>query len=180
MVRDASADPFPSSRGHEPVSGSCIAHVCTSLMIATVSAILMSVDCRPISAETNPVSTEEKYYLVGEVYLSPGSAYSAKEVFDHDMNDVINLCFTPRNEKNHYVVRTIWYDPAGQEYRSIRRTYDIVREGRKAVAPRRQGKGTPRVISVSVAELYAHKPGRWRVDLYLDGELAKKLEFTVR
>lgn len=180
MARHASSDSLPSAGGQRPVAGSYTAKVCKVVTIAVVSAILMSSGCSNIPVGLSPSADGEKFYLVKDVYLTPGSAYYAKDVFDHGMNDVINLCFTCRNEKNHYVVKTIWYDPAGQEYRTIRRTYDITREGQKAITPRRHNEGTPRVITVSVGELYDHKPGRWKVDLYLDGEMAKGLEFTVK
>jgi len=121
---------------------------------------------------------DEKYYLVKDVYLTAGSAYTSKDVFDHNMNEAINLFFTSVNEKNHYVTETIWTDPADQEYRKIRMTHDIQAEGKKDM--QRQRAGTPRVHSISTRELFDHKPGLWKVSLYIDGELARRLTFTVR
>ncbi len=121
---------------------------------------------------------DEKYYLVKDVFLTSGSAYSSKEIFDHNMNESINLIFTPTNEKNHYVTESIWIDPSDMEYRTIRLTHDVQEESKKDME-RKKG-GTPRVHTMSTTELYNHKPGLWKVALYIDGELARRLTFTVR
>jgi hypothetical protein len=123
---------------------------------------------------------DEKYYLVNEISLNAGSSYFPKQVFDHNLNPVVNLVFSLRNEKNHYVAETIWYDPAGLEFRAIRTTHDIQAEGKTDVDRRPISGGTPRVHTISTRELYNHKPGPWKVELYIDGELARRLEFTVR
>ena len=102
-----------------------------------------------------------------------------KTVFDHHLNPVVNLWFTLANEKNKYVAESRWIDPAGDEFRTIRRTYDINEEGKRSV-DRRDRKGTPRVHTMSVQQLYEHKPGLWKVALYIDGELARRFEFSVR
>ena len=125
-------------------------------------------------------ASDEKFYLLQDAYLSSGSPDSVKQAFDHKMNPVITLVFVPRNEKNHYVAESIWYDPSGQEYRTIRRTYDIQAEGKKKIDRRPLRGGSTRVHTISTEELYKRKPGLWKVLLYLDGELARRLEFTVR
>lgn len=121
---------------------------------------------------------DEKYYLVKDVFLTAGSAFTSKEIFDHNMNESINLFFTPTNEKNHYVTESTWIDPSDVEYRTIRMTHDVSEESKKDME-RKKG-GTPRVHTISTQELYKHKPGLWKVALYIDGELARRLTFTVR
>jgi hypothetical protein len=121
---------------------------------------------------------DEKYYLVKDVFLTAGSAYVSKEVFDHNMNETVNLVFTPANEKNHYVTETVWTDPVDQEFRTIRMTHDVQAEGKRD--QQRKKSGTPRVHSISTGELFNRKPGLWKVALYVDGELARRLTFSVR
>ncbi len=123
-------------------------------------------------------SADEKFYLAKEVFLTPGTAYGPKESFDHSMNDVVNLCFKPNNEKNHYVAESVWYDPKGQEYGTIRTTYDL-REETKKDQERPKG-GSMRVHTMSTKELADHKPGMWKVMLYIDDDLVRRLNFYVR
>jgi len=123
-------------------------------------------------------SSDEKYYLVKDVLLTPGSTYLSKEIFDHNMNDSINLVFTAVNERNRYVAESRWIDPLGAEYRTIRATYDKQVESKQDFD--RKKAGTPRVHSITTKELFNHKPGLWKVVLYLDGELARRMTFTVR
>jgi hypothetical protein len=123
---------------------------------------------------------DEKYYLVDNVFLTSGSSAYPKTAFDHNMNDVVNLFFAAKNEKNHYVAETKWIDPTGEEYRTIRTTHDVQQESKKSMDQRHISKGTTRVHTVTTKELYDRKPGLWKVVLYLDGELARRLEFTVR
>lgn len=122
---------------------------------------------------------EENYWLLKDVCVTPGSSYMAKRDFDHNMNPIVNVLFTPRNEKNHYVAETMWIDPVGQEFRTIRTTHDIQQEGKKSIDRRHQTEGTQRVHTMRSKDLYDHKPGLWRVRLYLDGELARILEFVI-
>jgi hypothetical protein len=120
----------------------------------------------------------EKFYLVKDVFLTSGSAYHRKELFDHTMNDSVNLYFSPKDERNRYVAESIWYDPTGVEFRTIRQTYDV-KEENKTGEERPKG-GTTRVHSMSTEEMAKHKPGMWKVALYLDGDLVRRLNFTVR
>lgn len=121
---------------------------------------------------------DESYYMVKDIFLTAGSAYSRKDAFDHNMNDVVNLFFTPKEEKNHYVAETRWFDPSGQEFRTVRQTYDVQQENK--IGAERKKEGTTRVHSMSTKELVNHKPGTWKVALYLDGTLVRRLDFSVR
>jgi hypothetical protein len=121
---------------------------------------------------------DEEYYLLKTVSLTSGASHSPKEAFDHTMHDSVNLFFVPRNEPNTYTAESIWYDPSGIEYRTIRQTYDRQRESKKG--DEREATGTTRVQSIPVADLYKHKKGLWSVALYLDGKLARRLSFSVR
>jgi len=123
-------------------------------------------------------SAEEKYYIVKEAFLTAGSAYHPKEAFDHNMNESVNLFFTPKLEKNTYVAESIWYDPTGQEFRKIRTTYDAQKESKKG--DERQKTGTTRVHSMPTKELYDHKPGLWKVALYIEQDLVRRLTFSLR
>ncbi len=120
----------------------------------------------------------EKFYLAKEVFLTPGSAYGPKESFDHAMNESINLFVIPRNEKNHYILTSIWYDPSGVEFRKIRTTHDLNEEGKKDI--QRTKGGTTRIHSLPTKMLADHKVGMWNVAVYLDDELVRKLNFYVR
>ncbi|MFH0958104.1 MAG: hypothetical protein V1897_05305 [Pseudomonadota bacterium] len=123
-------------------------------------------------------SSDEQYYLLKDVFLSPGSAYTAKDSFDHNVHESVNLFFVPRNETNQYTAETVWFDPADQEFRKIRQTYDTKSETKKGI--NRDNKGTTRVHSMPTSQLFNHKPGLWKVELYLEGKLARRLTFSVR
>lgn len=123
-------------------------------------------------------SKDEQYYLVKDVFLTPGSSAVAKDSFDHNVHETVNLFFVPRNETNKYTAESIWYDPSEQEFRTIRQTYDSQTEGKKGVE--RQKTGTTRIHTIPTAELYNHKPGLWKVELFLDGKLARRMSFSVR
>jgi hypothetical protein len=122
--------------------------------------------------------SDEEYYLAKDIFLTAGSAYNQRNSFDHFMHESVNVFFVPRHETNTYILETIWYDPTGQEFRTIRTTYDKQREIAKG--EERSEHGTTRVHSMSTKELFNHKPGSWKVALYLDGKLVRKLDFTVR
>jgi hypothetical protein len=124
------------------------------------------------------VPADEHYYLLKDVFLTASSAFNPKEVFDHNMNETVNLMFSPKNEKNSYVAESIWYDPSGNEYKTIRITYDKKREQREGVE--RTGSSTSRIHTMPTRDLFNHKPGMWKVALKLDGELARRLNFTIR
>lgn len=123
-------------------------------------------------------SKDEQYYLLKDVFLTPGSSAAAKESFDHNVHETVNLFFVPRNETNKYTAESIWYDPSDQEFRTIRTTYDSQSEGKKGVE--RKNTGTTRIHTVPTSELFRHKPGLWKVELFLDRKLARRLSFSVR
>jgi len=119
----------------------------------------------------------EQFYLAKEIFLTAGSSLIRKESFDHAVNDTVSLVFIPRNERNHYVAETIWYDPAELEYRKIRKTYDKLKEEKRGED--RKSAGSTRIHSIPTKELYDHKPGLWKVALYLEGNLVRTLTFSV-
>lgn len=121
---------------------------------------------------------DEEYYLAKDIFLTAGSAAAQRNSFDHNMHPSISLFFVPRNETNTYVAESIWYDPGGQEFRTIRTTYDKQRESKKG--DERSTKGTTRIHTVPTRELFNHKPGPWKVALYLDNKLVRRLDFTLR
>jgi hypothetical protein len=123
-------------------------------------------------------SSDEKYYLVKDAFLTAGSSYNRKETFDHNMNESVNLFFSLKMEPNTYIAESVWYDPNGQEFRKIRRTYDAQKESKKG--DDRQPSGTTRVHTVATKELYDHKPGLWKVELFLEKDLVRRLPFSIR
>ena len=146
------------------------------------TALCMLVGCGAINPgrwrgiETAP--RDEAYYLLKDVFLTSGSAAFPRESFDHDVHHTVNLMFTLANEPNTYVAKSVWQDPDGMEFRTIRTTHDSQQEGKEGAE--RNKKGTMRVHTVETRELYAHKPGIWKVSLYIDGTLARRLSFFVR
>ena len=122
---------------------------------------------------------DEAYYLVSDVFLTASSASSPREIFDHNLNESVHLYFVPKDEKPTYVAESVWQDPDGQEYRTIRTTYDKAREERQGI-DRKQRVSTPRIHTLSTKELYEHKPGVWKVALYLEKQLVRRLSFLVR
>jgi len=121
---------------------------------------------------------DEKYYLVKDAFLTGGSAYNRRETFDHNMHESVNLFFTPKMEPNTYITESIWYDPNGAEFRKIRMTYDRQKESKKG--DERQASGSTRVHTVATKELYDHKPGLWKVELFLEKDLVRRLPFSIR
>jgi hypothetical protein len=124
------------------------------------------------------VSSDEQHWLLKDAFLTAGSAAHAREDFDHTMQEVVNVVFVPANERNEYTVESRWYDPTGQEYRTIRTHYDVKAESKEGTE-RKKG-GTTRVHTMSTKELVDHKSGMWKVALLLDGKLARRLSFSVR
>lgn len=122
--------------------------------------------------------SDEHFYLVKDAFLTSGSTANPRETFDHRMHELVNLVFMPKDEKNSYVAESRWIDPLGIEYRTIRMTYDKQEETKKGIE--RPKGGATRIHTMPTAELYAHKPGMWKVALYLDGKLVRRLSFSVR
>jgi hypothetical protein len=123
-------------------------------------------------------ASDEQYYLLKDIFLTAGSAAHPRDSFDHTMNETVNLVFIPKNETNEYTAESRWYDPNDQEYRTERKTYDVKAESKEGF--QRTKGGTTRVHSMSTTELANHKPGLWKVALYLNGKLARRMPFSVR
>jgi hypothetical protein len=124
------------------------------------------------------VDADEKHWLISKINMSAGTASNPRETFDHAMHDNVVIAFQPANEKNEYITKTIWYDPSGIEFRTIRQSHSIRTENPDGTD--RSRKGTTRVHSIPLKDLFKHEPGQWRVELYLDDELARRLDFSVR
>jgi hypothetical protein len=122
---------------------------------------------------------DEAYYLVNDVFLTASSASSPREIFDHNLNESVHLYFVPKDEKPTYVAESVWQDPGGQEFRTIRTTYDKAREEKRGIERKARG-GNARIHSVPTKELYEHKPGMWKVALYLEKQLVRRLSFLVK
>ena len=152
------------------------------LCILAVVIVLFSGGCGAISVGKwrgiERADPDEAYYLVNDAFLTASSAMNPREVFDHNLNEAVHLYFTARDEKPTYIVKSVWQDPDGQEFRTIRTTYDKAREEKKG--DQRTRKSTPRIHSMPTKELYAHKPGMWKVSLYIEDQLARRLTFLVK
>jgi hypothetical protein len=152
------------------------------LYTVVLTVILFSSGCGAINVGKwrgiERAAPDEAYYLVNDIFLTASSAYNRREIFDHNLNESVHLFFTPKNEKPTYVTKSVWQDPNGQEYRTIRMTYDRVREQREGIE--RTKKSTPRVHTMPTKELYAHKPGLWKVSLYIEKQLVRRLTFLVK
>ena len=123
-------------------------------------------------------SADEKYYLVKDVFLTAGLAYNRKEAFDHNMNESVNLFFIPKMEQNTYVAESSMVRP--QRRRISQNKKDLRRAERDKKGDDRQASGTTRVHTMPTKELYDHKPGLWKVALYLENDLVRRLTFSIR
>jgi hypothetical protein len=122
---------------------------------------------------------DEAYYLVNDVFLTASSVSSPREIFDHNLNESVHLYFLPKDEKPTYVAESVWQDPDGQEFRTIRKTYDKGREEKQGIDRKSRG-SNPRIHTLPTKELYEHKPGMWKVALYLEKQLVRRLSFLVK
>jgi hypothetical protein len=165
--------------GHQD---NCVRGLRQSALVFMLMSVLLTTGCGAFNiGKWQPLvhtPSDEKYWLVKDIFLTAGSAYTRKDTFDHNMNEVVNLFFLPKDERNRYVAESRWFDPSGQEYRTIRRTYDMQQE--RGEGEERDKKGTTRIHTMSTRELVNHKPGMWKVALYLNDELVRRLSFTVR
>jgi len=121
--------------------------------------------------------SDENYWMLTKIALTAGSTAHARANFDHTMQDVVNVIFVPANEKNNYVSKTVWFDPSGQEFRTLQQTH-VLREEQDKAHDRPKG-GAQRVHSMPLKALYQHKPGLWKVEVYIDDKLARRLTFNV-
>lgn len=173
--------PWPCRRGFRSVREATVARMAFLWTIVVLMGLCIS-GCGLVNLGKwkgiERTAKDEEYYLVKNVSLTAGSMGSPKESFDHAMHESVNLFFTPRTEPNVYTAESIWYDPAGIEFRTVRQTYDKQKEAKKG--DERASEGTTRLHTVSTKELYQHKPGLWTVALQIDGKLARRLHFSVR
>ncbi len=149
--------------------------------VAVIGIVIFTGGCGAVSVGKwrgiERAAPDEAYYLVNDVFLTASSVSSPREIFDHNLNESVHLYFVPKDEKPTYVAESVWQDPDGQEYRTIRRTYDKAREQKQGEERRRS---TPRIHTISTKELYEHKPGTWKVSLYLEKQLVRRLNFLVK
>jgi hypothetical protein len=122
--------------------------------------------------------SDENFYLVKDATLTAGSAAHPRREFDHNLQEAVVLLFTPTHDKNQYVSKTIWYDPAGVEYRTNRQTHSK-RQDEEQGLPSKKG-GVTRLHVMPLKELWEHKAGVWKVELYIDDVLARRISFSVR
>ena len=152
----------------------CVLIVC-SVVSSSLGCGIINVGKWQGIVRTDP---DEAYYLVKSAILTAGSAAHPRKHFDHYLQDSVHLIFTPARERRHYISKTIWYDPSGEEYKTMRQTHDRKKEEDQGI-DRKPG-AVAREYSMSLHELWKHKPGLWKVELYLDNELARRLAFSVR
>ncbi len=122
---------------------------------------------------------DEAYYLLTDIFFTGGSSYNRREDFDHTLQDAVSLVFKPANEKGHYVTKSVWYDPSGVEYRTMRQTHDKQEEQKRGETRAEKG-GTNRMHTLTTQELYEQGPGRWKVELFIDDKLARRMELSIR
>jgi len=156
-------------------------HLCLIPLSVVLLLVLILTGCGVINPGKfkgiEKTASDENYYLLKNIWLTAGSAAHPRKDYDHVVQESVNLVFVPANEKNRYVSKTRWIDPSGQEYRVIRQTHEKVKEEKEG--EKRPRGGTPRMHSMSTKELFEHKPGLWKVELYLEDVLARRLSFSV-
>lgn len=123
-------------------------------------------------------SPDEQYYRVKDVFFTAGSAAHPRDTFDHSVQPNVHLMFIPRDERNHYVSKSTWIDPSGVEYRTIRQTHDKKLEEKEG--DERNPEGTTRIHTMPTKELAEHEKGLWKVELYIDDELVRRLTLNIR
>lgn len=121
---------------------------------------------------------DEKYYLVKDAFLTASSAALRRDNFDHTLQPTINLIFKPATEPGHYVTKSVWINPKGEEFKTIRETHDRQQETKQGI--QRDKDGSTRIHTISTQDLWTEGEGIWTVELYIDDELARRLEFTVQ
>lgn len=121
---------------------------------------------------------DEQFYLIKKMWLTAGSTAHPRTFFDHTMQDGVYVVFIPANQPNHYVTKTVWYDPGGHEFRTIRQTHD--KQAETARGFERPKGGSTLIHMMPLEKLWKHKPGLWKVEVFIDNEMARRLSFTVR
>jgi hypothetical protein len=164
------------------ILGECLVNA-NFLCMAVIIILMFTGGCGAINVGKwrgiERAAPDEAYYLVSDVFLTASSASSPREIFDHNLNESVHLYFVPKDEKPTYVAESVWQDPGGQEFRTIRTTYDKAREEKQGSERKPRG-GNPRIHTVPTKDLYAHKPGMWKVALYLEKKLVRRLNFLVK
>ncbi len=164
------------------ILGDCLVNVNFPCMVAII-ILMFTGGCGAISVGKwrgiERAGPDEAYYLVNDIFLTASSASSPREIFDHNLNESVHLFFLPKDEKPTYVAESVWQDPEGQEFRTIRTTYDKAREEKQGIDRKPRG-SNPRIHTVSTKELYEHKPGMWKVALYIEKQLVRRLNFLVK
>ncbi len=122
-------------------------------------------------------SSDENFHLVKDIMLTAHSPANPRTNFDHEGHEFVRLLFRLANEPNDYVTKSVWIDPNGQEFRTIRQSYNKRKE--QDEGQERTPQGTLRIHSIPVRDLYDHKSGAWKVELYIDNKLARRLSFVV-
>jgi hypothetical protein len=128
-----------------------------------------------MAAEKKSEAAGEGSGLLKEFHLSSASLQTPKKKFDHHTDEIVNLVFVPR--KSVQIAESRWYDPSDKEFRIIRHVYDRSKEAKKAIE--RPKGGVTRVHHIPTKELYDHKPGLWKVALYIDNQLPLRQTFLV-
>jgi uncharacterized caspase-like protein len=134
-----------------------------------------------------------KYYLLkdGAVGLSNVNVFSKHSAPYHTsvFNGTFKNQFNPLNDDVIYYyisllkgrvwktedfeLKTIWYAPDGKEYRTIKKRYS----GKNLTA---NEKYTWHIFRHKIlTDDLADHPGKWRVELYIMGELSRKEHFTI-
>lgn len=135
------------------------------------------------ATSSDPAATLEKKIeaageepgLLKEFHLNPASIRTHKGTVYYLTNEFVSLVFVPRNEKPSYIAESRWYDPTDQEFRTIMVAYDRPEQTEKSPES-----GYFRVHSMPARELYDHRPGMWKVALYIDNQLAGTQTFFVK
>lgn len=154
--------------------------LCNALAIILIGFSVCVFSCKIVDRRLTPIvptDPDERHELVKDEFLTASSAANQRTDFDHSLHDSIHLMFKHENEPNHYVTESVWIGPDGEEFKKIRKTYDKAREAREGLE--REKGGTRRIHTVSAQDLYAHGTGAWTVELYIDGKLARRLDFTL-
>ena len=139
------------------------------LMMFSISSV------SAMAAEKKSEAAGEESGLLKEFHLSAASLQTRKRNFDHHTDETVNLVFVPR--KSVHIAESRWYNPNDREFRIIRHVYDRAKEPKKAIE--RPKGGATRVHYIPTKELYDHKPGLWKVALYIDNQLAGRQTFLV-
>ncbi len=148
--------------------------------VITATLIMSATGCKKNRGTwlNEPTDFDEQPKLLREVRLTSHASAHPRKVFDHDLDETIHLGFIPAGPTKEHESKTVWFDSLGKEFRTIRRSH---KKGESAFDPtEKPGTHPPRTHTMSVKEMWKHRPGVWSVELYLDDKLARRLRFSVR